>query len=263
MKIYLASDIHTEFGQLDVHNRDQADVLVLAGDIGVANNINSDKTFYSFLKDCSDKFKDVIYILGNHEHYNGNFTTTADIMKEVCNNFNNVHFLDNNSKIIEDVVFIGGTLWTDMNNSDIVTILRIGNMLNDFRVIKNSNRTHQGFISKFIPEDTIEEHKKTLKYFDKSIAENLDKKVVIVSHHTPSHQSIMSEYKHDKVLNGAFASDLTEFILEHPQIKLWCCGHTHHKHSYNIGNTLVACNPRGYIGYEKQANNFDFLLLEV
>ena len=57
-------------------------------------------------------------------------------------------------------------------------------------------------------------------------------------------------------MNGGYASDLSELILDNPQIKLWTAGHMHHSYRYHIGDTLVACNPRGYIGYETCADNF-------
>jgi hypothetical protein len=39
---------------------------------------------------------------------------------------------------------------------------------------------------------------------------------------------------------------LSEFILDHPQIRLWTHGHTHHAFDYQIGDTRIVCNPRGY-----------------
>ena len=64
-------------------------------------------------------------------------------------------------------------------------------------------------------------------------------------------------------MNGAYSSDLSEFILDRPQIKLWTHGHTHDPYDYMIGSTRIVCNPRGYIHYEEIADNFEFKLLEV
>ena len=49
-------------------------------------------------------------------------------------------------------------------------------------------------------------------------------------------------------MNGAFVSNLDEFIMDHPQIKLWTHGHVHNVFDYTIGETRVVCNPRGYPG---------------
>jgi hypothetical protein len=64
-------------------------------------------------------------------------------------------------------------------------------------------------------------------------------------------------------MNGGYHSDLSEFILDRPAIKLWTHGHTHEEFDYMIGDTRVVCNPRGYIGYEELANNFKLKVVEV
>jgi hypothetical protein len=52
----------------------------------------------------------------------------------------NVYLLDKEVKTIDEVTFVGGTLWTDMNNSDEMTLRHIRGKMNDFRCVKNSNR---------------------------------------------------------------------------------------------------------------------------
>ena len=64
-------------------------------------------------------------------------------------------------------------------------------------------------------------------------------------------------------MNGAYSSELSEFILDHPEIKLWTHGHTHEDFDYMIGSTRVVCNPRGYINYEARADNFKLKVVEV
>ena len=92
---------------------------------------------------------------------------------------------------------------------------------------------------------------------------NHDKKFVVVGHHTPSPFSIHPKYAHDKLMNGGYHSDLIDFILERPQIKLWTHGHTHEEFDYMIGSTRVVCNPRGYADYETIADNFKLKYLEI
>ena len=88
-------------------------------------------------------------------------------------------------------------------------------------------------------------------------------KIVVVGHHSPCKQSTKPQYEKDVIVNGAYSSDLTEFILDHPEIKLWTHGHTHHEFDYMIGSTRIVCNPRGYDGYEGQADNFKLKVVEV
>ena len=64
-------------------------------------------------------------------------------------------------------------------------------------------------------------------------------------------------------MNGAYSSDLSELMLDHPQIRMWTHGHTHHNFDYMIGQCRVVCNPRGYIGYEAQADSWTLQTFEV
>jgi hypothetical protein len=64
-------------------------------------------------------------------------------------------------------------------------------------------------------------------------------------------------------MNGGYSSDLSEFILDHPQIKLWTHGHTHEDFDYLIGSTRIVCNPRGYINYEDSADKFTLKTVEI
>ena len=105
--------------------------------------------------------------------------------------------------------------------------------------------------------------KKTLEYIRTVVDGKDNQKFVFCGHHTPSHQSCHPQYKDDQVMNGGYHSDLSEFILDRPQIKLWTHGHTHQPFDYMIGDTRVVCNPRGYDGYEQTAVDFKLKCVEV
>jgi Icc-related predicted phosphoesterase len=90
-----------------------------------------------------------------------------------------------------------------------------------------------------------------------------NQKFVVVVHHAPSSASVAECYKGDLLMNGNFYTDLSEFILDRPQIKLWVHGHMHNRSDYEIGDTRVVCNPRGYVGYESWADKFQLQYLEV
>jgi hypothetical protein len=57
-------------------------------------------------------------------------------------------------------------------------------------------------------------------------------------------------------MNGGYMSRLDEFIMNHPNIRLWTHGHMHNPSDYLIDGTRVVCNPRGYVPYEA-GNGFD------
>jgi predicted phosphodiesterase len=250
MKLALCSDLHLEYGTIDLHNTENAEVLILSGDVCVASRWK--KETEEFFTNCSQRFPHVIYIMGNHEHYKGDFNETENTLRQYLKDFDNVYLLEKQHKTIGDVTFIGGTLWTDMNNEDPVTLYSIRGVMNDFRVVKN-----------FMPERSVDEHKKLLDYIDAITNGFSDMKFVVVGHHAPSKLSTHPRYADEVLINGAYSSNLNEFILDHPQIKLWTHGHTHEQFDYNIGETRIIANPRGYINYEKCADYFELKFLEV
>lgn len=260
MKITVVSDLHMEFSQITLTNTQQADVLILAGDIlmseylhdypadfnGHANNSTRYETaleFRKFLQSCSDTFKDVIYVAGNHEFYQGKFHAGLDYLKEECSLYPNIHFLENSSITIDDVLFIGATLWTDAHKGDPLTMYQLPFMMNDYALIKND---HKGY-RKLHMFDTIDRHHKSMDYIEMMV-ENTpsDKKIVVVTHHSPSYLSIVDKYADQYEMNGGYHSDLSKFIIDNPKIVMWTHGHTHEVLDYKLGETRVICNPRGY-----------------
>ncbi len=288
MKIAIASDVHLEFGDLDIVNNNNADVLILSGDICVAADLDMrdrrqtemgfaryrSERFHDFFERCAANFPHVIYVMGNHEYYHSDFATALGEMRRKLAHLSNLYILEREVKVIDDVTFIGGTLWTDMNNLDSLTLYHMRTMMNDFRVIQNSGtpvnfRDQDGKfhtrVGRFMPEDAVTEHVKMKQYIE-VVTAMLGKnpnKYVVVGHHAPSRRSTHEMYAHDTIMNGGYSSDLDEFIMDHPEIKLWTHGHTHHVFDYMIGETRVVCNPRGYHGHEARADEFELLTVEV
>lgn len=247
MKIQIVSDLHLEFSDINIQNTTSADVLILGGDIMLADKVLKPESdlgirFRDFLKRVSFQFPHVIYIAGNHEFYGGYWSKSLEQLRAACAEHNNIYFLERDTKTIDDVLFVGGTLWTDMNKFDPLTLHAIRDMINDYRAINNDDK---GF-TKLKPADTCERHRETRDYIKLIVRENRDKRIVVVGHHSPSFQSCHEMYKSDHIMNGAYHSDLTEIMLDNPHIKLWTHGHTHHYFDYTVGETRVICNPRGY-----------------
>lgn len=302
MKIAVCSDLHLEFGGITLKNEDNVNVLILSGDILVERDLDEynlgnieagfarrrSQSFHEFFQNCSEQFPHVIYIAGNHEHYHGDFKYTLTELKRKLGYLENVHVLDKEVFELDDVIFVGGTLWTDMNKEDPLTLHGIKDMMNDFRCVKNSEKhtyrkvpiysetEYDGQVrqqigmkmkeepAKFSPLDAVEEHRKMLDYI-RIVYEGMPpwKQMVVVGHHTPSHVSCHPKYAHDKLMNGGYHSDLSEFILERRGIRLWTHGHTHENFDYMIGSTRVVCNPRGYDGHEEIADNFKLKVVEL
>ncbi len=249
MKIRLVSDLHLEFSDcFDIKNDDNIDVLILGGDIMLASKVLKPQSEYGirfrdFLKRMSFQFPHVVYVMGNHEFYgDGHWFESIEHMRMACGIHDNIYMLERDTKIIDDVVFVGGTLWTDMNKNDPLTLHAVRDMMMDYRAIRNDRAGYRNLR----PADTVERHRQTRDYIEHVVKENKDKRCVVVGHHTPSYQSCHEMYKHDYIMNGAYHSDLTNIMLDNPNIKLWTHGHTHNCFDYMVGETRVVCNPRGY-----------------
>ena len=284
MKIAICSDLHLEFGTISLENTENADVLILSGDICVAKDLmkkdNNDildrfgrsEKWHQFFQECSERFPHVIYIMGNHEHYHGDYANTLTILRDRLSYLDNLHILDKETFVVDDITFIGGTLWTDMNNEDPITLLHMKGMMNDFRCIMNGNRVvhfrdedgnFKHRVGRFTPENTVEDHRKMLEYIRLMVEGKFNQKFVVVGHHAPSKLSTHPRYADEQIMNGGYSSALEEFIMDHPQIKLWTHGHTHEDFDYMIGSTRIVCNPRGYDAYEDRADRFQLKFVEV
>ncbi len=258
MKIDLISDVHLEFGDWNPVNPDNADVLVLAGDIIVGKDLISKgrkaPELHKFFQKACELYKDVIYVLGNHCAYNGDFISTLPGIRKELAYLKNLHILEKQSVKIGDIIFIGGTLWTDCNKEDPISMMVLSQSMNDYRVITN------GFIDSntkkiFQPEDSVKDYKECLAYFRKELEKHKDEECVVVSHHAPSFSCVNESYRSDYHMNGGYASALDQFILNHPQIKVWVHGHVHTPVDFYRGSTRILSNPRGYSGIERGSND--------
>jgi hypothetical protein len=281
MKLYVTSDLHLEFGDLHIENPDNADVLILSGDICVAADIgrpDADNLFegarsqriVDFFARASDRFPHVVMVMGNHEHYHGDFSKSRDRIQSMLDqhDLHNMYLLEKQTRTIGDYLFIGGTLWTDFNDGDPLTMEHARAGMNDYRGVKNTDKGHAGGIWRFTPDDTLEDHRRMCQYINTVISNrraqgDYSDRVIVVGHHSPSRQSTHPRYQHDHLVNGAYSSDLDEFILDRPEICLWTHGHTHEDFDYHIGSTRIVCNPRGYVGYESRTETWQPRLIEL
>lgn len=256
MKIQLASDLHLEmiaFHWPNVSIVDPAagaDVLVLAGDIG-----HADQPFEMFGKwDVP-----VIYVAGNHEHYGGEIASGLAQMRESAKR-HNIHFLENDAVQIGGVRFLGTTLWTDyslpsLQRTQSQLMAYAGNCLNDHVKI-NVSRGDQS-MHLFSTQDALARHRLARKWLKQEISKPFAGKTVVVTHHSPHERSVHPRYLGDP-LNAAFSSDLSSLM---PDVDLWLHGHVHDGFDYQVGRCRVVANPAGYIlnrAWATDSDRFDF-----
>lgn len=248
MRLRIMSDLHIESNPMyrpQICGDEDITTLLLAGDVC---EIEKTKKLISFLTDMSVRFKDVIYIFGNHEFYRGNISTAIKRLDEISMEIPNLHILDNSNVVLEEVNFIGCTLWTSMNNGNPVDIWDAQQGMNDYRYIRIGS-TYR----KLHPRDTVHMHSKSVKFIESALEQSKSMTNVILTHHLPCTLSVHERYHFDK-LNFSYVTDLTS-IMEKYNPSLWIHGHTHNSVDYTVYNTRVVCNPRGYSSIRTHENS--------
>lgn len=267
MKIQLVSDLHMEFAPIEIVNAG-ADVLILSGDIVVADyftrgeaspkRVLANEWLTWFEATCA-QFERVYYVLGNHEHYNGRFYETANVLMNALGHIRNLVILDNAYDFYEGFAFVGTTLWTDFDHDNLKAMM-VRDGLNDYKLIQGTN------YRKLLPAETALYNAEALRVIN--YVHEIGRPVIVVGHHGPSYRSVSEDYRTGmwSYLNPGYVSHLDKFIEERPNIRLWTHGHVHSSHHYQIGATQVAANPRGYAKPSGDSENAQFdpnLLLEV
>ena len=97
--------------EFTIHPTDNETVLIVAGD--AAEQLKA----VPHMNDYCTRFRAVVYIMGNHEYYNGSIVRTAAKIKDKVQH-DNFHLLDAEEVVIGDTVVLGATLWTDFHNQD-------------------------------------------------------------------------------------------------------------------------------------------------
>lgn len=265
-KFYLASDLHLEFGELRIENTDNVDCLILAGDVVEIKQLKKDGTtkkpyIAEFFKQINSDFKQVIWIPGNHEYYGCYFMQKSINDARawlVTNGLTNIRLCDAETVLVENTPVHCATLWTDMNRGNALIAYQIQNALNDYRCIRGATPTRAG--SRISTKDIEVIHSKHLRFLDDATADGKD--CVVVTHHQPTPLALNSRRISD--IDYAYASDLSEFFLDRPHIKVWCSGHNHASmQQIDIGEQRFLTNCRGYHGHEEISRFFDPMLFEI
>lgn len=154
-----------------------------------------------------------------------------------------MYFLEDEAVVIDDVRFLGCTLFVDFDRFDWTVMRECLEKINDFRAIAGRQTCRQFY----------DRHQCSKAFLDDELAQEFEGKTVVVTHYAPSEQSTKNVFGDGKrfpsgdLANYYYFSDLESLVLEH-QPELWIHGHTHYVTDYQIDKTRVVSNPSGYIG---------------
>jgi predicted phosphodiesterase len=245
MLIAVLSDLHLEFESFVPPPRLQAaDVVVLAGDIH-----NGVEALCWARRNWRDR--PIVQIAGNHEFFGACWQTLLGEMRQVARELD-IHFLENDSVVIDCVQFLGATMWTDFElyaapgrplrlNADDAKALMQQRMI-DYSVIRWRDANESPTERILTPDDTVLIHLLSRRWLADRLAARFDGPRIVVTHHLPSWRSVAPPFIRS-ASNAAFASDLDELF---EPVALWIHGHTHHSFDYLVGTTRIVANPRGY-----------------
>ncbi|MCY1232558.1 Calcineurin-like phosphoesterase superfamily domain protein [compost metagenome] len=256
MRLWIISDLHTEFKQFTLPEPlPDADLCVVAGDFGVGGPALA----LDWLHRNIAPTMDVIFVAGNHDYYRTAYIEALRDAREAATGYSRVHFLENNSVVIDGVTFAGCTLWTDfaLNGHQEVAMFEARTGMNDYKRIKYSKRP---FV-RFTPERTVRTHLDSRRYLEEALSRTTGSKTVIVTHHAPSRLSIPAHLASDR-LSPAYASNLDHLMMEFSP-SLWVHGHIHEAVDYTIGCTRVLSNPIGYPGERAGIPGISRLVVEI
>eukprot|EP01130_Rhizamoeba_saxonica_P009549 TRINITY_DN3887_c0_g1_i1.p1 TRINITY_DN3887_c0_g1~~TRINITY_DN3887_c0_g1_i1.p1 ORF type:complete len:293 (+),score=35.53 TRINITY_DN3887_c0_g1_i1:525-1403(+) len=238
LHIQIASDLHIEFYGNNMPEPGiiipSAPILALLGDIGAPFMSN----YPRYLNQLSEQFELVLVIAGNHEFYdvyNQKEKPSVDQIhqkiQEICDQNPKLIYMHQTRVDIAEYSILGCTLWAFAHESQ---KRKLGNMLNDYRLIYDSNR------SPITPDYTVKWHDSDVNWIRKNILE-ADRKSVVLTHHAPSHKIVHP---------GLGFSTNLEYMFkdEGYNINVWAYGHTHASCNCLVKGTQVVSNQRGYPG---------------
>jgi len=219
MKVGIISDTHNRLSKENLSGEEE--FIISAGDICDA---------YDYESVMDSLGLPYVGIAGNHEYYGHEYESV------------NIDVFNNSGRMFENfTVEVGDTsvhmctLWTNIENEFLW--YKYKNGLNDCRFIRGW---------------TYDKYKNAYDDSVRFINENVKEGDVVVTHHSPSSQSVDPKFIGND-LNFCFHSDLDDVILN-LKPSIWVHGHMHDACDYLLGDTRIICNPMGY-RFERSASN--------
>jgi predicted phosphodiesterase len=236
VRLWIVSDLHLELTRdWDLpsgDSRPQFDVMVVAGDL-----IPRMERGVTCLRErVTDR--PVIYVAGNHEFYGCDIDRTVEKARHAAIG-TNVHILQNDAVVIDGVLFVGATLWTDFElfGDRDLAMMRAADGLNDYRRIRKRR-----YVERLRPADTLARHFQTRKFIGHVTRKSTAARKVVITHHGCVPEAVKVGAERD-ILSAAYTSDCSD-LLEN--VDLWIYGHTHESRDFTIGRTRIVTNSKGY-----------------
>ena len=248
--LWVLSDLHLEHVPHPDQFRPEPgafDVLVCAGDVWQGRVDLGLRTLRRLAGSCP-----VVFVLGNHEHWNACVPDTLEEAGFLAPRYE-VTLLTGAWVEVEQVWFIGETLWTDGQlGGGCVLAATTGEQI---------DVPHQGGSHLITFADAARLHRAARGRLERGLAKPPGAGPrVVVTHHAP-HPLCLPEADRGRWGAGLSASDLSP-LTDAGLAELWVHGHVHASvDMVRPGGTRVLCNPAGR-GFENTAFQ-DGLVVEI
>lgn len=261
MRCHYLSDLHLESQSFSMA-LPKGDVLIIAGDLcharcldptrGDRYSVEQRARAMRVIEEALRKFTHVLLIAGNHEHYDGVFEDTADLLRR---HLPGVTILDNEAIEIEGVRFFGSTLWTDLSQQGEAEVTAIRKGMGEYFFVKTRAGGLDQPLGKLRPADTHRAHGTAWPRLRDIVKGEPHRPTVIITHHAPSRLGLNPRFA-DSPINPAYASNLDDDIAAFENVPVWVHGHTHVARTYRIGNTVIRSNALGFASKGHAAPGF-------
>ncbi|WVX87578.1 metallo-phosphoesterase [Vibrio phage EniLVp02] len=233
MKVYYVSDLHNDkrVGNiLAFHPGDSDGVLVVAGDLNERGQSPQD------LDEVAHRWRAIIFVPGNHDWFGLSLNDADKLLPKKSN----VFLLNRTGVVIDDVEFVGCTLWSDANRHG-----TIWSCTSDARMING-----------ITAEQISARHWGDVKFINKiQSSPKLAYTRILVTHQAIHEASLDPRYDGDPS-NPLYAINRPELLIG---FDYHIHGHIHKVSDYGTEHGCrVLCNPSGY----SRAEVPDFELLK-
>ena len=261
MRCHYLSDLHLESETFDMA-LPTGDVLIVAGDLCHARCLSHERTDrYSvaqrgrvmrLVDEALGKFGHVLLVAGNHEHYDGVFEETPELLRR---HLPGVTVLDDETVEIEGVRFYGSTLWTNLSQRSEAEVTAIRKGMGEYYFVRTRSGSENQTLAKLRPADTNRAHETAWARLRRAVTVEPRRPTIVITHHAPSRLGLNPRFLGSPI-DPAFASSLDKEIAAFENVPVWVHGHSHIAKTYRIGNTVVRSNALGFVAKGGAAPGF-------
>lgn len=217
------------------------------GDIGHVG----DERLFNFLEKQLERYWVVYFLLGNHEPYH----MSLAVAKAKVNAFAEKMKRLNAKSTIGKFVFLDQTRHDLTGKLTILGCTLFSNVTDDQEDAVAGRLVDFKDILRWTVDDHNLAHESDLRWLNEQVAkierEELERKIVIFTHHSPCGDARANNPKHQgSEVSSGFVTDLRgEVCWKSSAVRMWAFGHTHYNCDFEeeVTGKRVLANQKGYL----------------